>query len=233
MAAAKIEVSEQKLCSQLEMMKPIVMQIAETFGANCEVVLHDLTHPSSSVVMTANGDVTGRRIGQPIIDMMQILRSPLFKDDHLSDYMKVTPDGRTIKCSTSVIRDNENNIIGALCINYDLRHHIQNKLYYDEFCQLIDLNNTESKDNNIDVNVNGIGEIANYLIDRAIIETGIPVANMTKEDKIRIVRFLNERETFNIKGTVELLALKLSVSRYTIYNYLSEIAMYDNNSGNN
>ena len=35
--------------------------IAGTFGEQCEVVVHDLSRPESSVVHVANGAVTGRQ----------------------------------------------------------------------------------------------------------------------------------------------------------------------------
>ena len=38
--------------------------IANTFGEDCEVVVHDLEDPEHSVVYVANNKVTGREIGQ-------------------------------------------------------------------------------------------------------------------------------------------------------------------------
>lgn len=50
-----------------------------------------------------------------------------------------------------------------------------------------------------------------------------PVSLMTKEDRIKIVRFLDERGALLIQKGVQIIAEKLNVSRYTIYNYLNEI----------
>lgn len=46
---------------------------------------------------------------------------------------------------------------------------------------------------------------------------------MEKEDKIEIIKYLDQRGAFMIKGAVDQVADKLNVSRYTIYNYLKEI----------
>lgn len=38
--------------------------IVQTFGQDCEVVLHDLRTPEKSVCYVANGHVTGRKVGE-------------------------------------------------------------------------------------------------------------------------------------------------------------------------
>ena len=43
---------------------PVADLIAQTFGPDCEVVLHDLSTPQKSVVYTVNNQVTGRQLGQ-------------------------------------------------------------------------------------------------------------------------------------------------------------------------
>lgn len=40
---------------------PVANIITQTFGKNCEVSIHDLTQPESSVVYVAKGTVTGRK----------------------------------------------------------------------------------------------------------------------------------------------------------------------------
>ena len=40
---------------------PMVDALGETFGKHCEVVLHDLSTPETSIIAIANGHVTGRQ----------------------------------------------------------------------------------------------------------------------------------------------------------------------------
>jgi len=49
-----------------------------------------------------------------------------------------------------------------------------------------------------------------------------PVKLMDKADNVRVVRTLDARGIFLIKGAVQAVACALNVSRYTIYNYFSE-----------
>ena len=43
---------------------PLARMLAQTFGQDCEVVLHDLDCPEHSVVHVENPYVTGRKVGQ-------------------------------------------------------------------------------------------------------------------------------------------------------------------------
>jgi predicted transcriptional regulator YheO len=51
---------------------------------------------------------------------------------------------------------------------------------------------------------------------------GVPVGEMSRSQKQRVVRYLDGRGAFLIKKAVEDVAARLGVSRFTIYNYLDE-----------
>ena len=58
----------------LRTLKAVVDCIAESFGGNCEVVLHSLEDLAHTVVKIANNHVTGRKVGSPMTDFgMDIL----------------------------------------------------------------------------------------------------------------------------------------------------------------
>jgi len=42
----------------IEPFLPLVDALAETFGKNCEVVLHDFSKPDQSIIKIANGHLT-------------------------------------------------------------------------------------------------------------------------------------------------------------------------------
>lgn len=66
--------------------------LAQTFGKSCEIVLHDLSQPQSSVVYTINNHVTGRQIGQPFDHLIkQVLLAKDFTDDYKANYLICTP----------------------------------------------------------------------------------------------------------------------------------------------
>src|SRR4051794_26909708 len=56
---------ERKLV--IETLHHIVDGFGRALGRDVEIVLHDITRPSHSVVAIANGEITGRSIGSSII----------------------------------------------------------------------------------------------------------------------------------------------------------------------
>ena len=77
---------------------PVVDCIADLFGSNCEVVLHDITQPEKSIVKIRNGHVTGRKVGDPLTDLgLKMIKDA---EKHVGpvlatrDDNRVTPVGR-------------------------------------------------------------------------------------------------------------------------------------------
>jgi hypothetical protein len=64
----------------------------------------------------------------------------------------------------------------------------------------------------------------NGALDRMIAsvtaELGCPLPELSREDKQRVVRLLDERGAFRLRKAVEDVADALGVSRFTVYNYL-------------
>jgi len=52
-------------------------------------------------------------------------------------------------------------------------------------------------------------------------ELGAPLAALSREDKQRAVRLLDERGAFTLRKAVEDVADAMGVSRFTVYNYLN------------
>lgn len=61
------------------------------------------------------------------------------------------------------------------------------------------------------------------LIDGVEREVGGPLGSLSREDKQRAVRLLEERGAFMLRRSVEDVADALSVSRITVYNYLNAL----------
>jgi hypothetical protein len=54
-------------------------------------------------------------------------------------------------------------------------------------------------------------------------ELGGPLAQLSREDKQRAVRLLDERGAFTLRKSIEDVADALGVSRITVYNYLNAV----------
>jgi predicted transcriptional regulator YheO len=206
---------------------PIVKGIAKTFGKDCEVLLHDTSNLESSMIMIENGHVTGRKIGSPMTDLgLYFLKSDLFKDnDFIANCQTESKFGKKLKSTTIFIRDNKRKIIGFLCINYALDHLTEIRKKIDDFCEVnkdVDKNVFNNKENE-EFFADNLDDLLENIFIKAQEKLGKPIEKMKKDDKLELVRYLQKKGVFLVKGNIDKIANKLNVSRYTIYNYLSEI----------
>lgn len=200
---------------------PLVEGIANTFGKNCEVVLHDVSNPDKSIIAIANGHITNRSVGGPMSEYgLAALRRGDFSN-HRVNYMKKTNDGRVLKSSSLYIKDENGEILGYLCVNYDISELQVIKNILKDFTDVQELEHNIHEDT--DSYGDTINDVLARIVDKILESTGKPVAFLSKEEKVQIVQELESKGVFLVKGAIDYVAKVLCVSRYTIYNYLDEI----------
>ena len=198
----------------IEQLKPLTKAIVEMFGPNCEALIHDVADLEHSIVWI-EGDVTHRKIGGPITDLglAQLKEKP---QEDIINYVSTTPDGRTLKSTSVIFRDEKGEMLASLCINLDITafrtvehilhgitHYGGEKQYSERFSD-------------------DINEILESLIFECEREIGKSITTMSKEEKVTLVQKMDERGAFQIKKAAPLIARRLGVTRYTVYNYLNE-----------
>ncbi|MBF7024110.1 helix-turn-helix transcriptional regulator [Staphylococcus kloosii] len=201
---------------------PIAKTIGKMFGQHCEVILHDLNSPQSSVIFTINNHVTGRKVGQSFDHLVNtVLASSSFKDDFLAGYEFTTEDQRRIKSSTTLIRNESEEIIGALCINFDIS--LVEKV--QEFVENIlpaNIPNSERANSIVETNsTNNVRDITEDLINKIIANSNYP--NLKRQDKIDLIKFMDDKGIFLMKGSVDKVSEQMGISKVTVYSYLDEI----------
>lgn len=211
---------EREVHPYLKNLMSVAKGIYQTLGKDSEVIIHDLSHPESSIVFLA-GELTDRDLGGPVTDL--VLRT-LRKNEHPEDilnYRNKTKDGRIFKSSTIFIEDENGDVIGCFCVNYDVTNLLLVQNIINDFCSIEEIQ--EGKSQHQERFASDITEILAAMIEEAKAQVDKPVPFMDKEDKLKVIKFLEQRGVFMIKGAVERVADDLGVSRYTIYNYLKEI----------
>lgn len=203
----------------LKSMIPFIEGIGKTFGNNCEVVLHEIKDSKKSIIAIYNGHVTGRSVGSPMLDIgIQAIRRGK-KADNILNYKNKSSDGKVLKSSTMFIRDENDDIIGCLCININVSEFIVAKKSLEELVKT----DIEGETKLGDFENNNVNDILVNLVNETLDMYGRPVAYMNKEEKVNVVKKLDDQGAFLIKGAIDYVAKVLCVSRYTIYNYLDEI----------
>ena len=189
--------------------------LGQTFGKSCEIVVHDLGSPESSIVGIVNGGLTGRKVGDTLDALgFQLLKTPPASD--LLNYRTKTKEGKELRSSSIFLRDENDEIFGAMCINLDISCLLKAQEWLQEALGAGSTMIDESFEHTVD-------EVLEKMIQNAIGSIGKSTSDLTREDKVTIVAYLETRGAFLIRYSVEHVAELLGMTKYTIYNYLDEI----------
>ena len=201
----------------LTFLEQLAKGITSQFGPNCEVVVHDMSqnYTDNSIVAIENGHVTSRKIGDgPSMAVLDALRGDQSKLQDHSSYLTKTKDGRVLKSTTIYIRDQHKKVIGIFSINFDITNlmMIENALN-----PLISATSTQSESNRIPQNVN---DLLIELIEESVRQVGKPVPLMTRDDKVKAIKFLNDRGALLITKSGDKISKYFGISKYTLYSYI-------------
>ena len=208
------------MLSQYEMdaLKQIAKGIAGHFGSSCEVVIHELSERSadSSIVAIENGHVSGRKAGDgpSHIVLEQLGQEDPDAEDQIG-YLTRTPDGKILKSSSIYIRDGQGKIAAILGINFDISAL---QMFENALHEIISPDQHEQKEpERITLNV---ADLLDDLIRQADELVGKPVALMTKDDKVKAIRYLSNSGALLITKSGDKIAKHFGISKYTLYSYL-------------
>jgi predicted transcriptional regulator YheO len=194
----------------------LVDLLADLLGSTSEIVLHDVSDIKHSIVKIRNGHITNRMLGGPITD----LGLKMIKENGPETilYTERTKSRKMLRCAGLVIRDS-NRIIGFLCINMDISgssHEGLNPLMAHEH-----LVNTEE---HYEMNTDDL--IQNCILD-ALKSINKNIKDLNREDKLHILKKMEEKGIFQIRGAVKKAAEAFSLSNVSIYKHLSAIRKYN------
>ncbi|WP_313134375.1 helix-turn-helix transcriptional regulator [Anaerocolumna sp.] len=201
----------------LNYLTQIAHGIAQQFGQNCEIVIHDLASIDleNTVVYIENGHVTKRNIGDgPSHVVLEASRKDQSQLKDRYGYLTRTQDGRILKSSTIYIRGDDNKIRYIFSINFDITAFST----IDGVVKSLISTEPETKaPERITQNVN---DLLDDLIEESVSLIGKPVALMTKEEKVTAIQFLNDAGAFLITRSGDKVSKYFGISKYTLYSYI-------------
>lgn len=199
----------------LDFLKRICDGIAGMFGENCEVVIHDMMNFESSIIYIANQHVTQREIGDPLKILGTKDVETFFKGSDLVNCKGTSKHRQLLKTSTFHLKGEGYHY--ALGINYDYTNiSIVQSILGDMTKVGDDLDETIERQNSVEY-------ILEDLYNQAIARIGRPVPLMNKNERVRLIHFLDDKGAFSIHKSIPIISEKMDISRFTIYNYLKEI----------
>jgi predicted transcriptional regulator YheO len=210
----------QPLDARLQALLPIVRGLAQMFGPDCEVVLHDVGRLPHSIVAIENGGVSGRTVGDvPTDRMLRNLRDPGEARDvrlYVSSH-----EGKVLKSLAVTLRDEDGEPYGLLGLNYDVSEVVQAQRVLADFAAIGRLGGGVPEAG--EIFAGDIRDVVTGMVTQTLGEIGKTPAAMTREEKMEVVKRLEERGAFLVKRSAEQVAEALDLSRYTIFAYLKEI----------
>ena len=204
--------------------KSLVEPLCRALPESGEVVLHDLSKLPNSIIAVA-GSVTGREPGDAATNLL--LETVASRDfTNKSGYETRLSDGRRLRSSTTFLPDLQGKPMAALCINIEMSPW---EIMRDAAALALGETNRERPKavTGPEIFMRDINDLATFLIKNAISAIGVPVDLMHKRHKIAVVKELSQRGLFTMRSAVDTVAEALNTTRFTIYNYLHELASAD------
>lgn len=206
--------------NHLDFYKRLGHAIALQFGEGCEVVIHDLKakDPDHSIVWIENGHVTGRKVGDgPSHVVLEALRADAGKIDDRLSYLTKTASGKILKSSTIFIRDTAGDLSGIFAINFDITMLRAAQGTIQWICGVEPTAPSEPEPI-----VRNIVDLLDDLLAQSVALVGTPVPLMSRDDKVRAIRYLNDAGAFLITKSGPKVCKYFGISKYTLYSYLDE-----------
>lgn len=211
----------------LDELKQLAKCLAGQFGSGCEVVIHELSadKKNSAIVHIENGHVSGRKLGDgPSHVVLEHLAQAHEDSGDQIGYLTRTPDGKVLKSSTVFIRDEAGQICAIFSVNFDISVLSALDLAVGDLIRP----NSEARREPEQIPLN-VSDLLDDLIRQSDELVGKPVAMMTKEDKIRAIRFLNDTGALLITKSGDKISKHFNISKYTLYSYLDSSKQEVNN----
>lgn len=208
----------KSIYDHLDMFKQILDLLENHFGPNCEIVLHDNRKEyDHTIVDIRNGHVTGRKVGDCGGNWgLEVIRSSS-DESHIYNKIIHTRTGKVIRGSSTFLKDDEGKIIGSLCVNFD----ITDSLRCEEF--LKQLNNYTTPSSSNELFTDDVNQLMDNLLNQCNQMFDKPVEELTKNEKLEIIKFLDEKGAFLITKSGDKVCEFLNISKFTLYNYLDTI----------
>ena len=206
----------------LEPYAAMIEFLGKALGDNVEIALHDLTSKEQEIVAIANNHNSGREVGAKLSNLsLHYLEEKQYLDnDYVMNYKTTGPDGKLMRSATYFIKEPGKEMpVGMLCINVN----ISDLEYLTSTIKKI----LGIKDDPVEILSSPLDEMIDLYIKECLEKMGFPsyflAERLNVDEKIKVVKYLQEKGTFKVKGAIVLVAEKLAVSEPTVYRYLKKM----------
>ncbi len=216
----RLRLSDQLILNSFKTQLPGIVAV---FGPNCVASLHSAEDRTYPCIAVENGQIDDIEIGTPL---SAFAADAVSGEAHhggknmIGLYYSKTPKDHAIKCVINLIRNENLDLIGCLCISIDVSVPLHE--FMRSFIPVVDNKNLAEGLSEPIEQIDNVSDLIHQSIAQAIEEAnssrGLSATNRNR----LIVQQLQENGIFTIRGAIGMVANELGVSRYTIYNYLKD-----------
>lgn len=188
-------------------------------GPTAEIVLHDLTKQSDTIIAMSAVSFTGRQVGHTVSALGKEIAKLAEIQDFVSGNRETTARGHELRTNTFFIKNASEALIGMLCIHVDIGVPLRTMEYLSA---LIGTGGQRFSDTDHAL-TDRVESLADRLIDETLSQFSVTVARMTTKEKKAVIELLMKQSVFRIKGSVSKTAQRLELSEPTVYRYLKEL----------
>ncbi|MEK4486148.1 helix-turn-helix domain-containing protein [Psychrobacillus sp. FSL H8-0484] len=206
---------------ELNLYIPIVEFLEGFLGPEADIVLFDTKKEEAIFVNALNRDFF---IGSPIREIEQkfIKQEIYVKQNSVLNYRAFSSERKKLRSASYFIKDSNNELIGILTINYkvdgllELRNTLNNLISGTKTSDIKEEEYYESFNLSFE-------DLMTTTIQDSLNKFNVPPDRLSHDEKLEVIRSLDEKGTFLIKGSVIELAKVLNTSETSIYRYINKL----------
>ncbi len=200
--------------------------LSNVIGENTEIIIHDLTNFQESIIHIINGHISNRKVGDGITNLILEYLKNESKDNtpYICNYNSKTVGENVLYSSTFFIRDDKNEVVGAMCLNSDYSELEKSFSMISSFLPNFTKNSLLNQATEVKENLSSDSQqLTLDKIDSVVDKFGVTPERMTINEKTKVIAELHKYGVFMLKGAVQEAASKLFMSEPSIYRYIKKI----------
>lgn len=212
------------MAENLDRYIPVTEFIAEMMGPDTEVILYSVTDRSVYYVINPMDEEMVVGSGLRSLEL-RFLENRLY--DHESfvvNYRALSKHRNKLKSATLFLRGDNRQLIAMLTVNANVDRLVELRDMLNEMVsghRPYDNQHGTSFYNSFEVSVEGI---VSTTIRKELDKYKVPPDRLSQQEKIEIVRCLDQQGIFLVKGAIVEVAKSLQTTETTIYRYLNKLS---------
>ncbi|MEW9805695.1 helix-turn-helix domain-containing protein [Mesorhizobium sp. ZMM04-5] len=210
---------EQELEPIFQSYGALMSALVSQFGANCQASLYDMRGRRPQLV-AVTGTVMEAEIGSYLPEkLFDRLNSAARESGQPLLFTAATPDGRRLSSSLTLLRDASGETFGCLRIDFCIESLMHSINVLQNFCNF---ETPPAAAPAIAGNEDVIGMV-DAIVSEVMNENGSLRTQDKRTYRMNVVRGLEKKNVFLVKGAIDLIAARMNVSKFTLYNYIDKV----------